>query len=111
MTYNNGDYTDGGVRRTCLLDEGAVTVSNAYGIGGGTAATYAFAAEVKKGYVVTISTDTGNTWANTGGSLLVNLPANGTDLVFGIVIGGILLVCFSICAVFKSASFSLTSAL
>lgn len=86
MTYNNGDYTDGGVRRTCLLDEGAITVSSAYGIGGGTAATYAFASEIGKGYVVVVSTDTANTWANTGGSILVTRPANGNDLVFGVVI-------------------------
>ena len=86
MTYNAGDYTDGGVRRTCLLDEGAVTVSNAYGIGAGTAATYAFASEIKKGMIVAISTDTLNTWANTNGTLLVNLVADSTDLVIGVVI-------------------------
>jgi len=86
MTYNAGDYTDGGVRRTCLLDEGTVTVSTAYGIGAGTAATYSFASEIKKGMVVAVSTDTGNTWAATGGSILVNQVANGTDLVVGVVI-------------------------
>jgi hypothetical protein len=86
VIYNNGDYTDGGVKRTCLLDEGAVTVSTAYGIGGGSAATYAFASEIKKGMLVVVSTDTANTWANTGGSILVTQPANGNDLVFGIVI-------------------------
>lgn len=86
MTYNAGDYTDGGVKRTCLLDEGAVTVGTAYGIGGGTAATYSFAAEITKGSVVVISTDTGNTWANTNGSILVTRPANTNDLLFGIVI-------------------------
>jgi len=85
-TYNNGDYTDGGVKRTCLLDEGAITVSSAYGIGGGSAATYGFAAEIKKGMVVVISTDTSNTWSNTKGSLLVTKPAAGNDLIFGIVI-------------------------
>lgn len=86
MTYNAGDFTDGGVRRTCLLDEGTITVSSAYGIGGGSAATYSFASEIKKGMVVVISTDTANTWANTNGNLLVTKPANGTDLVFGVVI-------------------------
>ncbi|MDD4805067.1 MAG: hypothetical protein PHN69_08070 [Candidatus Pacebacteria bacterium] len=86
VTYNNGDFTDGGVKRTCLLDEGAVTVSSAYGIGGGTAATYSFAAEIKKGTVVVVSTDTANTWDNTKGSLLVTQPATGNDLIFGIVI-------------------------
>lgn len=86
VTYNNGDYTDGGVKRTCLLEEGAVTVSTAYGIGGGSAATYAFAAEITKGMVVTVSTDTGNTWAATAGSVLVSRIANAADLVMGVVI-------------------------
>lgn len=85
-TYNAGDFTDGGVRRTCLLDEGTVTVSTAYGIGGGTAATYSFASEIKKGMVVVVSTDTGNTWGNTDGNILVTLPANTNDLLFGVVI-------------------------
>lgn len=84
--YNAGDYTDGGVKRTCLLDEGAVTVGTAYGIGGGSAITYTFAAEIKKGMIVAVSTDTGNTWANTGGSILVNRVADSTDLVWGVVI-------------------------
>jgi hypothetical protein len=85
-TYNAGDYTVGGVKRTCLLDEGAVTVSTAYGIGGGSAATYTFAAEIKKGMVVAISSDTLNTWDNTGGSLLVDKPATGETALLGIVI-------------------------
>jgi hypothetical protein len=85
-TYNAGDYTDGGVRRTCLLDEGAVTVSTAYGIGAGSAATYTFASEIKKGMVVAVSTDTLNTWSNTSGSILVNQIADSTDLVVGVVI-------------------------
>jgi hypothetical protein len=85
-TYNAGDYTNGGLKRPCLLDEGNVTVGTAYGIGGGSAKTYSFASEIKKGMVVAVSTDTGNTWANTNGSILVNQVANGTDLVIGIVI-------------------------
>lgn len=85
-TYNVGDYTDGGVKRTCLLEEGNVTVSTAYGIGGGSAKTYTFASEIKKGTVVVVSTDTANTWANTGGSILVTQPANGNDFIIGIVI-------------------------
>lgn len=86
VTYSTGDYTDGGVKRPCLLDEGAITVSSAYGIGGGTAATYAFAAEIKKGMVVGVSTDSANTWANTGGSIMVNQIAASTDVIIGIVI-------------------------
>lgn len=86
MTLNAGDYTDGGVKRTCLLDEGAITVSSAYGLGGGSAPTYGFATEITKGMCVVVSTDTGNTWAATGGSVLMTRPANSTDLVFGIVI-------------------------
>lgn len=85
-TYNAGDYTDGGVRRTCLLDEGAVTVSDAYGIGGGTTATYGFASEIKKGMIVAVSADILNTWANTSGSILVDKPGNGETSLIGVVI-------------------------
>lgn len=85
-TYNNGDYTDGGVKRTCLLDEGTITVSSAYGIGGGSAKTYSFGSEIKKGMMVAVSTDTSNTWDNTGGSILVNRVAANTDVIIGVVI-------------------------
>lgn len=85
-TYSTGDYTDGGVKRTCLLDEGTITVGTAYGLGGGSAATYSFGSEIKKGMMVAVSTDTSNTWENTGGSILVNRVAASTDVIVGIVI-------------------------
>jgi hypothetical protein len=86
VTFSTGDYTDGGVKRSCLLDEGAITVGSAYGIGGGSSTTYGFAAEIKKGMVVGLSTDAANTWANTDGSILVNQIAASTDVIIGIVI-------------------------
>jgi hypothetical protein len=86
MTNYAADYTDGGVKRTCLLDEGAVTVSTGYGLGGGSQQTRTFASEITKGMVVSVSTDTSNTVALTFGSVLVNRIANSTDLVVGIVI-------------------------
>jgi len=86
MTYNAGDYTNGGVKRTCWLDEGAITVSSARGLGGGTVPTVSGATEISLGMVVALSTDTGNTWANTGGSPVVTRITNGTDLVIGVII-------------------------
>lgn len=84
--YEAGDYTNGGIRRTCILDEGAITVGTAYTLGGGKAPAYTFATEISIGMVVSVSTDTGNTWANTGGSIMVNRVANNGDLCFGVVI-------------------------
>lgn len=85
-TYNAGDFTHGGVKRTCWLDEGAITVSTARGIGGGTTPTVVGASEITYGMVVVVSTDTGNTWANTGGAPVVTRIANGNDLIVGVVI-------------------------
>jgi hypothetical protein len=86
-TYNAGDFSNyGGVRRTCWLDEGAITVSSSRGLGGGTTPTVSGAAEITNGMVVVVSTDTGNTWANTGGDPVVTRIANGNDTIVGIVI-------------------------
>ncbi len=85
-TYNAGDYIKGGVKRTCWLDEGAITLSNGRGLGGGTVPVVTGATEIGLGYVVTVSTDTGNTWANTGGSPVVTRVADSTDTIVGVVI-------------------------
>jgi len=85
-TYNAGDYIKGGVKRTCWLDEGAITLSNGRGLGGGTVPVVTGAAEISNGMVVSVSVDTGNTWENTGGSPVVTRVANGDDLLMGVVI-------------------------
>jgi hypothetical protein len=86
-TYSAGDYTDGGVKRTCILDEGTITVtSRVYGIGGGSAKGFTFGSEIQKGQLVTVSTDTANTWANTNGMILVEAVTDGDNLCVGVVI-------------------------
>lgn len=85
-TYNAGDYIKGGVKRTCWLDEGAISLSNGRGLGGGTVPVVTGAAEISNGMVVSVSVDTGNTWENTGSSPVVTRVANGDDLLMGVVI-------------------------
>lgn len=85
-TYNAGDYIKGGVKRTCWLDEGAITLSNGRGLGGGTVPVVTGAAEISNGMVVSVSVDTGNTWENTGGSPVVTRVVDGDDLLMGVVI-------------------------
>jgi hypothetical protein len=86
MTDSAGDYTQGGVKRTCLLDEGTITVGKSYGLGGGSQPGRTFAAEITKSMVVAISTDTGNTFDATDGAILVNQIKDSTDLIWGIVV-------------------------
>lgn len=86
MTDYAGDFVKGGVKRTCWLDEGAITLTTARGLGGGTVPVVSGAAEIGNGYVVTVSTDAGNTWANTNGNPVVTRVADSTDLIVGIVI-------------------------
>ncbi len=81
-----GNY-QGGIRLTCILDEGAPTVSStmmdqsgAYAIG----ATWA--SPLEEGDVVAISNDTGNTWATTGGIPLVEKPVNAETFVIGQIV-------------------------
>ena len=85
-TYNAGDYIKGGVKRTCWLDEGDITLTNGRGLGGGTVPIVSGDAEISNGMVVSVSGDTGNTWENTGGSPVVRRVADGDDLLMGVVI-------------------------
>jgi hypothetical protein len=87
-TYAAGDFSSyGGVKRTCILDEGAITVTDStYTIGGGTTRGHTFATPLSIGMPVSLSTDTGNTWSATDGSILVEPVSNTDDLVAGIII-------------------------
>jgi hypothetical protein len=86
-TYEAGDYSNyGGVRRTCWLDEGAITVSTGRGLGGGTVPSVSGASEISLDMLVVVSTDTGNTWANAGPSPVVTRISNGNDLIIGVVV-------------------------
>lgn len=77
------DYTYPEKRFTCLLDEGAITVSTAYDVLGKEQKVCSFASELKEGDWVAISNDTANTFAATQGALLVEKPTSGEQLVIG----------------------------
>jgi len=87
MTDNTSDYardyTYPEKRFTCLLDEGAITVSTAYDAQGKEQKVCSFASELKEGDWVAISNDTANTFAATQGALLVEKPTSGEQLVIG----------------------------
>jgi len=80
------DYTYPEKRFTCLLDEGAITVSTAYDVQGKEQKVCSFASELKEGDWVAISNDTANTFAATQGALLVEKPTSGEQLVIGRVV-------------------------
>lgn len=80
------DYTYPEKRFSCYLDEGAITVATAYDVQGKEQKVCTFASELKEGDWVAISNDTGNTFAATGGSLLVEKPTSGEQLVIGRIV-------------------------
>jgi hypothetical protein len=91
MTDNTSDYTQDYTypekRYTCLLDEGAITVSTAYDLNGKEQKVCTYASEIKENDWVAISNDTGNTYAATGGLLLVEKPVAGESLIIGRIKG------------------------
>ena len=91
MTDNTSDYAQNFTypekRYSCYLDEGAITVSTAYDLQGKEQKVCSYAAELKENDWVAISNDTGNTYAATGGSLLVEKPVSGESFVIGRIVG------------------------
>lgn len=82
-----GNY-GGYLNCTCILKEGNITVSSrSYGPGGTYENGATFASELRKGDVVTLSADTGNTYEATGGLPVVQTVANSDTKVFGIIVG------------------------
>ncbi len=82
----SGNYP-GGIRLTCILDEGAPTVSaSAMNAAGTYENTWSWATPLEEGDVVAISNDVANTWAATGGIPLVEKPVNAETFVIGQVI-------------------------
>jgi hypothetical protein len=73
---------------TCILDEGAITPSST-GIDeyGRERNIYAFASGLAEGDYVALSNDTGNTYAATGGKVLVEKASNGEGFVIGRIVG------------------------
>ncbi|MDD3957151.1 MAG: hypothetical protein PHG77_12345 [Proteiniphilum sp.] len=72
---------------TCILDEGAITPGTGIDAYGREQATYAFAAGLAEGDWVALSNDAANTYAATGGLILVEKPSNGETLVIGRIVG------------------------
>jgi len=90
MTDNTSEYTQTYSkpqnRYSCYLNEGAITVSTAYDVNGKEQKVCTYAAEIKEGDWVAINNDTDNTYAATGGSLLVEKPVAGESLVLGKIV-------------------------
>ena len=77
------------LRLTCILKEGDITVAAsgvAYSDIGDTSATYTFASELSEGDVVGLSDDSGNTYALTGGNVVVEKPETTESLIFGRIV-------------------------
>jgi len=72
---------------TCILDEGAITPGTGIDAHGREQATYAFATGLAEGDWVALSNDAANTYAATGGLILVEKPVNGETLVIGRIVG------------------------
>lgn len=81
------DYKYSDKRFTCLLNEGTVTVSTAYDLNGKSQTVCSYASELHEGDWVAISNDTGNTYAATGGMLLVEKPVSEESLIIGRIVG------------------------
>lgn len=80
-----GNY-QGGIRLTCILDEGAPTKYTAMKSDGTYENVWVWASPLEEGDVVAISNDTANTWAATGGIPLVEKPVNGETFVIGMIV-------------------------
>lgn len=81
-----GNY-EGGIKITCILDEGAPTVTaRTYDRLGDYAPGVTWASELQKGDIVAISNDTEGTYAACGGLPLVELPVDGETLVVGQIV-------------------------
>jgi len=81
-----GDYP-GGIRVTCVLDEGAPTiVDEMFGADGKYAAGYTYASPLKEGDVVALSNDVACTYATCGGIPCVELAVDGETLVLGRIV-------------------------
>lgn len=82
-----GNYP-GGIKQTCILDEGAPTISNTgyYDQQGKTMKVLTWTTEIAEGDIVAISNNAANTYAATGGIPLVEKPVTTETLVIGQVV-------------------------
>jgi len=72
---------------TCILDEGEITPGTGIDAYGREQATYAFAAGLAERDWVALSNDAANTYAATGGLILVEKPVTDETLVIGRIVG------------------------
>lgn len=89
MTDNTSNYAAtyaGGVEIVCILDEGNITVSEAFGMNGLTSPTATVASRIMKGEWVSLSDDAAATYAATGGLPIVEKPVAGEDRLFGKIV-------------------------
>lgn len=80
-----GNYP-GGIRLTCILNEGAPTVVTSYDQQGRTQKTLTFAAGLAENDIVAIANDSDCTFVACGGVPCVETPANGETLVVGQIV-------------------------
>lgn len=81
-----GNYP-GGIRITCILEEGNPTVStSSYDPTGQYRTNLTFASELAEGDIVAIANDTDCTYAATGGIPVVETPVDGETLVVGQIV-------------------------
>lgn len=81
-----GNYP-GGIRLTCILDEGAPTITTTAMNAMGTYENiWAWATPLKEGEIVALSNDTANTYDATGGIPVVERPVNTETLIIGQIV-------------------------
>lgn len=89
MTDNTTDYTGtygGGIKQTCILNEGAITVATSYDGYGTSATSYTFASELYEGNYVAICNDSACTASATGVIPVMELPVAGEGITIGKII-------------------------
>lgn len=77
--------TGSGLKLTCILQEGAVTISSAYGITGGKETVATYGSELEEGDYVMIDAGTYNTYDNTDGLPVVKAVAGAGPIVGRVV--------------------------
>lgn len=80
-----GNYP-GGIRVTCILNEGAPTIVTAYDMQGRSQQVLTWAAGLAENDIVALSNDTECTYVACGGVPCVEVPQNGETLVVGQIV-------------------------
>jgi len=80
-----GNYP-GGIRITCILDEGAPTIVTSFDQAGMSQKTLTWNSEIEEGDIVAISNDTSATFSACSGIPLMEHPVNAETLIIGRVV-------------------------